>query len=136
MVAGRNRGRSGDKAVAYLAVAFVAAGGILFVSVAVLLFSPDPPRVFGIMGAVTLGCLFLVWLVSDHRDGRSLKERYGALIGLGPKKEKVKVKVKRVKRSEMEGPNRPPSVDDIRGLSEGTNTWVPSGGRRQSDADC
>lgn len=135
MVAGRNRGRSGDKAVAYLAVAFVVAGGILFVSVAVLLFSPDPPRVFGITGAITLGCLFLVWLVSDHRDGRSLKERYGGLIGLGTKKEKVQVKIKRVKRSEMEAPNRPPSVEDIRGLSEGTNTWVPSGGRRQSDAD-
>jgi len=135
MVAGRNRGRSGDKAVAYLAVAFVVAGGILFISVAILLFSPDPTRLFAILGAVTLGCMLLIWLVSDHRDGRTLKERYGGLIGLGTKKEKVQVKVKRVRRSEMEGPNRPPSVDDIRGLSEGTNTWVPSGGRRQSDAE-
>lgn len=134
-MAGRNRGRAGDKAVAYLAVTVVLAGGLLFCSLVVLLFSPDPMRVFTVMGGIAVGAVFLIWLVRDHGDGRSLQERYGGLVGLKHEKQKVQVKVKRVKRSEQAGPNRPPTADEIRELSGGINTWVPSSRQRQSDDD-
>ena len=134
-MAGKNRGRSGDKAVAYFAAAFVVAAGLLFGSVTILLFSPDTDRTIAIGGGIIIVIVILVWLIRDHSDGRTLKERYGPLLGFAPKKEKVKVKVKRVKPSELPGSNRPPTAEDIRNLSGGVNTWVPSSGKRQSDEE-
>jgi len=132
-MAGPNRNRSGDKAVAFFASAFVLAGGVVFCSVILLVFAPDPTKLFAIGGGILLGLLLLVWLVYDHSDGRSLMDRYGFLFGVKNKKEKVKVKVKRVKHEDFNRPKGPPTAGDIRELAEGTNTWVPSDRRRDSE---
>ena len=132
-MASPQRGRSGDKAVAYFAAAFVLAGGLAFSSVAILLFSAEPMRIFAICGGLAVGALIVIWLIQDHRDGRTLLERYGGLFGLAPEKRKVKVKVKRVKASDLDKPKAPPTAEEIRELRDGVNTWVPSSGRRHSD---
>ncbi len=126
-MAGPNRSRSGDKAVAYLAISFVLAAGIGFGSLAIVIFSEHAWRDFWMLAGGLAGVLLLYWLLRDSKDGMSPADVYRAVFGPRKKKNKVQIKIKRVKgRRAQQDPEGPPTVERVRELAAGSNAWVPS----------
>jgi len=133
----KNHRDYGRSATALLATTYV-----LLVGLAVCLFvvftNADrqiSPQLAAMCVAGAVGLWFLSWILRDKRSNTS---RLTNVAWLGRREEHVRdaaYKPRRRRRrsrtSDAPTPNRPPTVEQIRELSENVKTWVPSRSRAE-----
>ncbi len=116
-----------------LAAAFVVfSTGLFGLAACTLLFVNDDPLVpLALLGGYFASAMVFLWLLSARNDLPSVRylifrsDRHAPRVTYQPKVIR--------QRPQTYGTNHPPTVDDVRDLSDGLRNWVPStvGGSRR-----
>ena len=117
----------GSKAVALLATAWILfLGGAICVAL-VLAFSPTPDQTLKRLGVGLGGMALLAFLLRDRRGETSLRQRFLWVSSHRATSDKSAYRPAR-QSGEPSRPEScgPPTVESIRELKDGLNTWVPS----------
>lgn len=119
--------RRGNRAVSLLATCLVVLGGAA--ACAVIVLSSDARGRDSSLGwalGVFGGICIMLWLLRDRRADNSARTRWA---WLGRRRRKIAYEIRaRLPPSQRSSspPPAPPSAESVRGISAGTNTWVPS----------
>ena len=137
-MAGSQPRRSGDKAVALLAVVMTIAGGLLACVGMCLVFSPNPKDSLLTCGGFFLLIVLLLWLLRarDPHDRRDLL--LDLILARRHRKRTVVYQLQRrsPEESEEQSPRQPPTAEELRELKQHAQTWIPSArSQLRGDAD-
>ena len=118
---------SGRTATSLLATCYVFASGALVCSFIALAFSNDPAVPLLIVGGSFLLVFILLSLLRDKRGNSWLEGGYYWLLRRRPDECDIHYTPRVIKdQPQQYGTNEPPTAEEIRELSGGLNTWVPS----------
>ena len=116
----------GREATALLASSFVLVCGLLVCVSIIFLFASDSSRPLLVMTGMLLGSAVLIWLLRDKPYREVAGRNFYWLTRKKPHVYLPRYRPQRKRnRHALTGPNRPPTVDSIRNLANGTNNWVP-----------
>lgn len=122
------------QAVAWLATCFVVMAGIISCTFIAVAMNANVVQIARYGGPLVLGVGSLFWLLRDRKPGGRLSQRWEWLSRR--RRPKTRLKLTRVTASPR--PNQPapapPTVESLRELKGGLNTWVPSEHRARSAA--
>ena len=125
---GKGPHNAGRDAVAILATCFVMMLGLVICGFIILAFNKDPTQPLIACAVLFSSSGLLLWLLREKPKNRVLEEE---CFWFSRKRkcqhEPVYNPVRRKNTPpEQLGTNKPPSVESIRDLADGLNTWVPS----------
>lgn len=120
---GRPDKSGGNKAVTLLATCMVLLGGAATCTFIGVVASPDPMRALLIAGGCFGGITFLLWLLRDRHPEAGAASRWNLLAHARRRRVEYHLRLKRPPAGTASNP--PPSVDSVRQLAAGANTWVP-----------
>ena len=119
----------GRQATALLASACVIVGGLLACVLIALAFNNRPAAPLTLCAVYLATILLLMWLGRERpRSG----DASGTILQFVPRRRRKEAAVhyepmrRRQRRGNVFGINEPPSVESVRGLSDGLRNWAPS----------
>lgn len=122
--------RPSQKAVTLLATTFVLLGGLVATTFIILTATDDPlPKLLGLAGGMGVFAL-LLWLLRDRKPGSSARWDWTWLRRKSPSAPAWRAAFRRPHSNASAAP-QPPTVEDVRELSQNVNTWVPTSRKRQ-----
>lgn len=122
------RNSFGQQAVGLFATCAVVLGGIVSCVSIVFASTTDPTPALLICGGCCGGFIVLAWLLRDKRKGEQGLLLYAITYLQRGQPRMVKYRMKRSANNPPPvPPSGPPTVEQIRDLTGGVGTWVPSG---------
>ena len=125
---GLDKNRPSRTAASLFATFFVLIGGLLSCAFIVLSVSDNPKDAMLFCGGVFAVCGILAWCLRDRPDSPVEGSRPFGWLRRGIKVETVTYRFGRKRKNGDSPPdgNQPPTAEEIRGIKQETNTWVPS----------
>ena len=130
-MAGQPERNGASRAVALLATCIVVLLGVVGCAVIVLTSRSDPTGPLIVSGGCFLAISFLLWLIRDRHPGNMAAARWS---WLGRRRRRVPYRLEpRAVSPERPVPrNSEPTVESVRAVAGGINTWVPTQGESGS----
>lgn len=132
----KRTGHSGDKAVTLLATAMVLLGGAACCAFVIVSSTRDLRAGLWVAVGSLAGIVVLYLLFRDRPQGRSAAHSAWFWFRRGFRGEDAlnyEVRKRRHRKGDEDLP-APPTVESVRNIADGLNTWVPSSGPRGEHA--
>lgn len=127
----RKPGQSADRAVAFLATCVVMLGGGATCVFVILTSTKDPLLPLLICGAVLMTSMFPIWLLRDKPVRQKTMNAAWYWFRRSIANDRTAdYEPRRRRRRRAKERHAPPTIETVRDLAEGGNTWVPSGNSR------
>jgi len=131
-MAGQPERNGASRAVALLATCIVVLLGGVGCAVIVLTSRSDPTGPLIVSGACFLAISFLLWLIRDRHPGNMAAARW-SWLGRRRRRVSYRLEPKPVSSERPVHLNSEPTVESVRALAGGINTWVPTHGATRSE---
>lgn len=115
----------GERAVSLLATSFVVLAGAAACLFIVVAFGEEPGTAVGVYVACFCAIVALLWLLRD-KPARTVAQKYFWFCRPRKKRVAFHLEPKVTRPSANANAPGPPTVETLRELSGGLNTWVPS----------